>query len=131
MRATGLRIAAIVAILFGALTALSGGSALFGGNALQAAVGDAAPFVSWFNFLSGFVYVAAGVGIWLRRTWARWLAILLVIAIVVVFTMFGLHVAQGSPFEMRPFGAMIPRTAVWIAIAVYLHIRRDDLGRAE
>lgn len=49
--------AAIVAIVFGALTIISGGRALFGGVDMGAVV----PFVLWFNFLAGFAYVAAGL----------------------------------------------------------------------
>ena len=49
-RNTGLLIAAIVALLFGALTILSGGRTLFGGLEARAAMGDAVPFVLWFNF---------------------------------------------------------------------------------
>ena len=51
--------AAIVAIVFGALTIISGGRALFGGVDMGAVV----PFVLWFNFLAGFAYVAAGLGL--------------------------------------------------------------------
>lgn len=55
--------AGIVAVLFGALTVWSGGRALFGGSAARAEVGDAVGFVLWFNFLCGFFYVLAGVGV--------------------------------------------------------------------
>jgi hypothetical protein len=41
----GLRIAAGVAVLFGLLTIVSGGRALFGGPEARAAVGNAVPFV--------------------------------------------------------------------------------------
>ena len=66
-RRPALLIAAIVAVLFGALTIFSGGRALFGGAEARAAVGAAVPFVLWFNFLAGFAYVAAGVGLFLRH----------------------------------------------------------------
>lgn len=33
------------------------------------------PFVLWFNFLAGFAYIVAGVGLWMRRRWAMWLAV--------------------------------------------------------
>jgi hypothetical protein len=88
-----LRIAAVVAVAFGALTILSGGTALFGGPEARAAVGDAVPFVLWFNFLAGFAYVAAGIGLWL-------------------------HVAAGGAFEPRTVGAMMLRSLVWLAIAI-------------
>ncbi len=111
-----LRTAAGVAVVFGVLTILSGGRVLLGGAAAQAA-GDAVLFVLWFNFLSGFVYVLAGVGIAMRQCWAAMLAIALTAAIAVVFALFGLHVLQGGAFEMRTVSAMSLRLVVWAAIA--------------
>jgi len=111
------KIAAGVAVVFGVLTIVSGGRVLFGGVAAQAAAGDTVPFVLWFNSLSGFVYVLAGVGIAMGRRGAAWLAILLAVAIAVVFALFGLHVFQGGEFEMRTVGAMTLRLVVWVTIA--------------
>lgn len=115
----GLWIAAGIAIVFGALTIVSGGAALFGGAAAQATAGNAVPFVLWFNFLSGFVYVLAGVGIGLRKSWGGTLAMALALAIVAVFALFGWHVYRGGAYEMRTVGAMILRAVVWIGIAAY------------
>lgn len=111
-----IRIAAGVAVAFGALTIVSGGWVLFGGTAAQEAAGNVVPFVLWFNFLSGFAYVLAGFGIAMGRRWAVAFSIALVAAIAVVFALFGLHVYQGSAFEMRTVGAMTLRLLVWIAI---------------
>ncbi|WP_243394353.1 hypothetical protein [Yoonia maritima] len=116
----GIWIAAAVALAFGALTILSGGSALFGPSAMRVAVGDAVPFVLWFNFLSGFAYMAVGLGIALRMVWANLAAIALAVAIVVVFALLGWHILQGNPYEMRTVGAMVLRAGIWIAIALYL-----------
>jgi hypothetical protein len=112
-----LRIAAAIAVAFGALTIVSGGTALFGGPEARAAVGDAVPFVLWFNFLAGFAYIAAGIGLWLRRRWAASLALLIALATLVVFAAFGLHVVMGGAFEPRTVGAMTLRSLVWLAIA--------------
>jgi hypothetical protein len=109
--------AAGVAVLFGILTIVSGGRVLSGDAAAQAAAGDTVPFVLWFNFLSGFVYVLAGLGIAMGRRWAVTLSIALAVAIAAVFALFGLHVYQGEAFEMRTVGAMSLRFLVWIAIA--------------
>ena len=117
---TGLWIAAGIAVAFGALTILSGGLALFGGPAAQAAAGNAVPFVLWFNFLSGFVYVVAGIGIGLRKPWGGTLAGALALAIVGVFALLGWHIFQGGAYEMRTVGAMGLRAAIWIAISVFL-----------
>ena len=56
-RTRSLTVAAIIAVIFGLLTIVSGGRALFGGADMGAVV----PFVLWFNFLAGFAYVAAGL----------------------------------------------------------------------
>lgn len=113
-----LRIAAIVALVFGLATILSGGRALFGDAAARAAVGEAVPFVLWFNFLAGFAYVAAAVGLYLGRGFAVALSLAIVVATVLVAGAFGLHVAQGGAFEGRTVGALILRIGVWAVIAV-------------
>lgn len=112
-----IRIAGAFAILFGGLTVLSGGQALFGGEAARAAVGAAVPFVLWFNFLAGFAYIAAGAGLLARRRWAVTLSIAIAAATLTVFAAFGIHAASGGAFEGRTVGAMILRSAVWVAIA--------------
>lgn len=117
---TGILIAAGIAIAFGALTIVSGGRALFGPTAVRAAVGDAVPFVLWFNFLSGFVYMIVGIAIARRAPWAKWAAIALAAAILVVLALLGWHIAQGRAYEMRTLGAMILRAGVWIMLAIYL-----------
>ncbi len=110
--------AAIIAVLFGVLTVVSGGGALFGGEAASAAVGNAVTFVLWFNFFSGFIYVLAGIGLFLWRRWAALLSAFIAITTLLVFSAFGWHVATGGAFEMRTVGAMILRSGIWIAIAI-------------
>ncbi len=112
-----IRIAAGVAVAFGALTIVSGGRVLFGGTAAQDAAGNVVPFVLWFNFLSGFAYVLAGIGIAMKRRWAPLLAMALAAAIGIVFGLFGLYVLQGGAFETRTIGAMTLRLVVWSLIA--------------
>ncbi|MCU0802072.1 MAG: hypothetical protein MUD11_09885 [Rhodobacteraceae bacterium] len=119
-RSTGRWIAAGIALVFGVLTIVSGGQALFGDAAAKAAAGDAVPFVLWFNFASGFAYVLAGVGIVMRKPWAGALAAGLAIAILAVFMLFALHILRGGAYEMRTVGAMVLRAAVWVGIATYL-----------
>ena len=125
-------VAASVAIVFGALTVVSGGAALFGGPVAQAAVGDAVPFVLWFNFLAGFAYVVAGIGLWRHRLWAARLAVAIALATIVVFAAFGLHVALGGAFEARTVGAMTLRSLVWLGIAgiAWRTLLRDRLPGA-
>lgn len=119
-RSAGKWITAGVAVIFGVLTVFSGAAALFGSLDAQASVGNAVPFVLWFNFLSGFVYVIAGIAIALGKPWAGKLATILALAILAVFALFGWHVWQGGAYEARTVGAMTLRTAVWILIAAWL-----------
>ena len=118
-------IAAVVVSLFGVLTVLSGGRALFGGPEARAAVGDAVPFVLWFNFLAGFAYVTAGIGLMLRTNWAAKLSIAILVATVLVMIAFGVHVLLGGAYEMRTVWAMNLRTVVW-GVVVGLVIRNPD-----
>jgi hypothetical protein len=111
-----LTIAAIVAALFGLLTIVAGSRALFGGAEARAAVGDAVPFVLWFNFLAGFAYVAAGAGLFLRRSWAVRLSIAILAATILIMIAFGVHLLIGGAYEMRTVAAMSLRTVVWGAI---------------
>lgn len=107
----------IVAILFGLMTIKEGGAVLFGNEAALAAAGSYVPFVLWFNFLSGFAYIAAGVGLWLQQRWAVWLAIAIAAAIMIAFAAFGIHINTGGAYEQRTLVAMSMRTAVWFVIA--------------
>jgi hypothetical protein len=105
-------------VLFGLLTVLSGGRALFGGEAARTAVGNAVEFVLWFNFVAGFAYVLAGIGLFLWRRWAAQLSAIIGISTLVVFIAFGWHVATGGAFEVRTVGAMTLRSGFWLGIAV-------------
>ena len=115
MRAA-LRVAAVVAVVFGAVTVFAGGNVLFGSGAKAA--GSYVPFVVWFNFLAGFAYVAAGFGLWNARPWATALALGLAVLTALVFAAFGAYAGSGGAFEPRTVAAMTLRTALWTFIAV-------------
>jgi len=65
-RLAWVRAVGIFGALFGLLTIKEGGAVLFVDGAGRAAAGNFVPFVLWFNFLAGFVYVVAGIGLWFR-----------------------------------------------------------------
>jgi hypothetical protein len=114
-----LRAVAILAIAFGIITIKSGGEVVFGVADARSVAGNFVPFVVWFNFLAGFVYVAAGAGLWLRRRWAAILAVALAAGTALAFAAFGMHVAGGGAYEMRTVWALTLRFAVWGAIALF------------
>jgi hypothetical protein len=110
-----LRAAAFVAVAFGVLTLSSGARVIFGDGA--AAAGHYVPFIVWFNFLAGFAYVAAGVGLWLRWRWSAILATAIAVLTAAAFAALGLHIAGGGAYETRTIAAMTLRTLLWMAIA--------------
>ena len=114
---TPLRLWAVAALVFGALTVVSGGRALFGDAAAQAAVGQAVGFVLWFNFLAGFAYVAVSVGLLRRQRWSAWGAAAIAGATALVALAFTVHVASGGAYEMRTVGALALRLLFWLALA--------------
>ena len=111
-------ILALVAIVFGIVTIIVGGKTLFGGTEVRIAAGNILPFVLWFNFIAGFAYVIAGVGLFLWKRWAAQLSAAIAAATIAVFVAFSIHIFLGGTFEARTVGAMIIRSVVWIVIAV-------------
>ena len=118
---------AVVAVLFGLLTVLSGGRTLFGGEAARLAAGAIVPFVLWFNFVAGFAYAACGLGLWWRRRWSAPLAVFIAVATGLVFAAFGVHAWSGGAYEARTVGAMVLRLLLWTGIAAIAHraLRHD------
>ncbi len=108
---------AAVGMVFGALTVFSGWQGLFGDAATRAALGHTVGFVLWFNFLAGFAYVGAGLGLWRGERWGLWLAVALALGTALVAAAFGLHVLSGGAFEMRTVGALALRFGFWAVVA--------------
>jgi hypothetical protein len=119
--------AALFAVLFGLLTLSSGGSVLFSSAARQAA-GNYVGFIVWFNFLAGFAYIMAGIGLWYRQPWAVWLSFFIAGATLLAFIAFGLYVLGGGSYETRTVAAMSLRMLVWfiIGLAAYWRIGRRE-----
>ncbi len=113
-----LKAAAIFAIIFGVLTLFSGGQVLFFDGEARTAAGNYVPFVLWFNFLAGFAYIIAGIGLLMGRQYAKKLAMLIAIATIIAFAAFGIHIFTGGLYENRTVGAMVLRSAVWIIISL-------------
>ncbi len=111
-------LASLIAVFFGVATVVSGGSVLFGSDEQRAAAGAWIPFVVTFNFAAGFAYVTAGIGLWLRRRWAAWLASIIAATTALVFVAFGVHVLAGGDYELRTVVAMTVRTLLWLGLAV-------------
>ncbi len=111
------RAAGVLGAVFGLLTIKEGGAVLFVDGAGRAAAGNFVPFVLWFNFLAGFAYVVAGIGLFFRVTWAARVALAIAIATLGVAAAFGVHLISGGAYEMRTVVAMALRCTIWCVIA--------------
>jgi len=109
-------IIALVAVLFGIMTIKSGGQVLFGDESFRIAAGDYVPFVLWFNFTAGFIYLIAGIGIALRKPWAVGVSLLIAVATLLIYAAFGLHIYFDGAYEARTVAAMTLRSTVWTVI---------------
>ena len=118
------RIMAVVALVFGILTIVSGGSVLFGPESARESAGNFVPLVLWFNFLAGFAYFVAAIGIWLDRNWALPLSLVIALATLAIALVFLFLIFGGRAFEMRTVGALALRTGVWAAISYALYRRQ-------
>ncbi len=111
----------IVAILFGLLTIKSGGSVIFIDGEARQAAGNYVPFVLWFNFLAGFVYVIAGAGLWMKKQWAVSLSVIIVAGTLIIYAILGLYILGGGLYEMRTVVAMSLRSVVWVFISIFAY----------
>jgi len=118
-RTLGIWVFSLLAAVFGLLTLKSGGEVLFIDGEARLAAGHYVPFVLWFNFFAGFIYIVAAIALCLLRPWTAWLSLLLAVATLAVFAALGLHILNGGDYEMRTVFAMALRSAVWVVIAAF------------
>ena len=86
----------LLAVGFGLLTIKSGAHVLFGGEAGKQFAGNYISFVLWFNFVAGFFYILAGVGVFFRKKYSSPLTKILAISTLLVFLAFGVVVFSGQ-----------------------------------
>ena len=111
---------AVVAVVFGFATIVSGGKTLF---TVEGRIGarNFVPLVLWFNFLAGFAYVFAGVGLAQGRAWSRKLAVIIATATILVFVFFGIHIVVGGAYENKTVIAMTLRSGFWLLVVKMLY----------
>lgn len=114
-------VAGIVAMVFGVVTLVEGGRMVFGSPEVWAAAGNVVPWVLYFNFSAGFVYVLTGGLTVLKKPVAAKLAVALAIANVLVLVSLFIFAATGGLFETRTMAAMGLRTVFWSVQAAVLY----------
>ncbi|MCB1329754.1 MAG: hypothetical protein KDK28_10040 [Maritimibacter sp.] len=110
--------------LFGLATLAASANVLFGPDAVRALAGDIVPFIVWFNFIAGFAYLAAAIGLWSARPWAHRLAIVIAVATLGAGLVFVWVALSGQSTEPRTGAALALRTTVWAVFALLSAPRR-------
>jgi|TARA_B100000315_G_scaffold258633_1_gene311486 hypothetical protein len=123
-----LQILAVVALVFGIASIFSGGQVLFGSSTARLAAGNYISFVVWSNFIGGFAYIVAAIGLLKRAQWGAHLALAITVATVIIFATLGVVIFTGEAFEIRTIGAMILRTGLWFGLtcAAYQSLSHSD-----
>lgn len=119
-----IKVIGVTAVLFGIATLISGGSAIFALHEIAEPSAKIVPFVLYFNFAAGFVYIVTGVGLFLRLRWAPVFATLIAAATTVVFVGLGVWIFVGNAYEGRTVIAMTLRAAFW-CVASFISINRN------
>lgn len=108
-----IRVLGGIAVLFGIVTLVSGGNALFVLHGIAKPTANIVPFVLYFNFAAGFAYIVTGAGLILLRPWSSSFALAIALATTVVFAGLGAWILAGNSFEVRTVVAMSLRAAFW------------------
>jgi hypothetical protein len=114
------KLLSIFLFIFGVATLKSGSAVLFFDDAAKKASGNYVPFVLWANFLAGFFYIIAAIGIYHQRSWSAKLSKTIAFFTVGLFFAFGIHILTGGLYEPRTVFAMILRCLVWIVSSALL-----------
>lgn len=116
-----MRIAIIIfTILFGLMTLKEGGSTLFLSSAENTGSETAVPFVLWFNFLTGFAFLALGFGLIKNKIFPKKLSAVVSLLSALVLTAFLITVALGGAHMDRTLVAMPLRTAIWLGLWLWI-----------
>jgi len=98
------------------ITIRAGGTTLFVAEA-RAAAGDVGLFVLWINFILGFAYITAGIGIFLGKAWAKNLSLAIAGITLITYAAFGISIALGGVYKIKTVKVMAIRSLIWMGIA--------------
>ncbi len=116
-------VAAIVAFIIGLLSIKEGGSVLLG---LTTKPYTILPWLVWYNVVIGFVSVAAGVGLWMKRTWGLSFAATIVSLHFLVLVILVILYSFRQPVALQSIAAMLVRSLVWAGMLLVLMRGRSE-----
>lgn len=85
---------------------------MFFDSTAKAEAGNYVPFVLWFNFLAGFFYIAASIGVFISAIWTRRLSLIIAGSSAVILAALLVHILAGGLYETRTLIAMTLRVTI-------------------
>lgn len=116
----------IFLLLFGGVTLFMSSSVLFDWFGIRAKEGHYVPFIVWTNWLCGILYLISGLGILLKKTWAKFPLIISMIILVFAYIGLFIHINNDGLYETKTIGAMAFRIGV---TAIFLFITTKILKK--
>lgn len=110
---------ALVFIIFGVITVISGGRSLFTVAGFNSR-GQIVPVVLWYNFVAGFFYIIVGISTFKLKSCAKKVSAILAISSIIVLIYLINYIFQGGIYENKTLFAMSFRTIFWTIFAIYL-----------
>lgn len=128
MKFNGTNLAIAALLTFGLLTVFMAGSVIFDLFGIREKEGNYISFIVWANFICGILYLVAGYGWLKKRSWAAWLMLLAVVILIISFGALLIFINSGKAYENKTLAAMVFRTAVTLALLVFITrgLNRDD-----
>lgn len=102
----------IFLLAFGAITLFVSSSVLFDLFGIREKEGNFVPLIVWANWLCGFLYVAAAVGLSKAEKYSTYLLAGALIVLLAAFGYLLFHIAAGGLYETKTVAAMLFRIGV-------------------
>ncbi len=93
------KIAAVVALIFGLLTIFAGGSVILDLFGMRAREGNYVSYVVWASFLTGIIYIFAAYGFFKYKIWTKTILKYAIYILIAGFAGLIVWILQKEPYE--------------------------------
>lgn len=109
-----------LAVLLGVMTLAGGGSAIFQNSRDQMLSQNIIPEILYFNFVSGFVYIWAGLTALWQPGLARKISLGLLLGIGLAGVFLLIQILNGQPYLDKTVAALAFRFCFWLVFILWL-----------
>lgn len=119
-------VSAFIITAFGLVTLFLSSSVVFDLFGIRAKEGNYVLFVVVANLVSSLLYLLAGYGIIINKTWTTKILSFSVVILLMAFTGLFVHINTGGIYETKTIGAMVFRislTMIFVTVSFLLNKR--------